>query len=88
MKFDSLEQAKSYLDKVQCKLNEYSDLESNLSLELEKQKNDINNIKSMQQEQRLTNHEIWSNQNVLSKEVTPLEEDSEVSVNDILNQIL
>ena len=88
MKFDSLEQAKSYLEKVQSKLNEYSDLESNLSLELEKQKNDINSIKSMQQEQRLTNHEIWSNQNVFSKEVTPIEEDSEVSVNDILNQIL
>ena len=88
MNFDSLEQAKSYLEKVQSKLNEYSDLESNLSLELEKQKNDINNIKAMQQEQRLTNHEIWSSQNVFSKEVTPLEEDSEVSVNDILNQIL
>ena len=88
MNFDSLEQAKSYLEKVKCKLNEYSDLESNLSLELEKQKNDINSIKSMQQEQRLTNHEIWSNQNVFSKEVAPLEEDTEVSVDDILNQIL
>ena len=85
--FNSIEEALSYRDKLIAKEREYSDLEFNLEEQLKKSKTDIEMIKENQSDMRRCNYSLWEQETQDFKEVSPIEE-NEVSLSDVINNIL
>ena len=86
-RFNDIESAKSYLEKLQSKISEYNDLQYNLDQEMEKEKTSIMALKNLQSELRKSNYELWQNQTEIDKQVQDVEE-NEVTINDLINNIL
>ena len=86
-RFNDIETAKSYLEKLQSKISEYNDLQYNLGQEMEKEKTSIMALKNLQSELRKSNYELWCNQTEIDKQVQDVE-DNEVTIDDLINGIL
>lgn len=85
--FNDIAEAKEYLEKLQAKVSEYNDLQYNLGQEMEKEKTSIMALKNLQSELRKSNYELWQNQSEIDKEIQDVEE-NEVTINDLINNIL
>lgn len=85
-KFNDINQAREYLNKLNSKIAEYNDLEFNLNETLQKQNTSIKSLKNIQQSLKRENFSLWENQTQIEKEVTPLE-DKETTIDDIIGGI-
>ena len=85
--FNDITEAQEYLEKLQAKVAEYNDLQYNLGQEMEKEKTSIMALKNLQSELRKSNYDLWVNQAEIDKQVEDIEE-QEVSINDLINDIL
>ena len=83
-KFNDVESARQYLNKLNSKVAEYSDLEGYLEEQLTKQNNSIKSLKNMQQSIKRENFSLWENQSRIDQQVQDLEE-TETTIDDIIN---
>lgn len=85
-KFNDVESAREYLNKLNSKIAEYNDLEFNLNEQLTKQNNSIKSLKNMQQSLKRENFSLWENQSRIDQQVQDLEEE-ELTTEDIIGRI-
>ena len=85
--FNDITEAQEYLEKLQAKVAEYNDLQYNLGQEMEKEKTSIMALKNLQSELRKSNYDLWVNQAEIDKQVQDVEEETVVTINDIVGGI-
>ena len=85
MEFKSVDEAKEYLNKVNEKLKYYDDMEFNLNQDLQRIKSTINTVKDLQSEMRKSNYEFYQEMGQYNK---PKAEEKDVTIDDIMNEIL
>ena len=87
-KYNSVEELQDYIYRLESSLKSYEDEYFNIQKSIDGCKSEINSIQLMQKSMKDDNFQKWQQLPNLEKQVEEIEEDSEVSVNDILNQIL
>ena len=85
MEFNSVEEAKEYLNKVNEQLKYYDDMEFNLNQDLQRIKSTINTVKDLQSEMRKSNYEFYQEMGQYNE---PKPEEKDVAIDDIMDKIL
>lgn len=85
MEFNSVDEAKEYLNKVNEQLKYYDDEEYNLNQDIQRLKSTINTVKDLQSEMRKSNYEFYQEMGQYNE---PKVEEKDVTIDDIMNKIL
>ena len=83
--FNSVDEAKEYLNKVNEQLKYYVDEEYNLSQDIERLKTTISTVKDLQSEIRKSNYDYYQQMGQYNE---PKAEEKDVTIDDIMNKIL
>ena len=86
MKFESVEDAKKFLNDLENNLKQFEDEYYNLNEEINKGKQEIQTIDNLCQDLKQNNYVLWSQSTIQEKEVQEIEE-NEPSISDIIGGI-
>ena len=86
MKFESVEDAKKFLNEIENNLKQFEDEYYNLNEEINKGKEEIKAIDNLCQDLKQSNYNLWSQSTIQEKEVQEIEE-NEPTIQDIIGGI-
>ena len=85
-KFESVEDAKKFLNDIENNLKQFEDEYYNLNEEINKGKQEIQAIDNLCQDLKASNYNLWSQSTIQEKEVQEIEE-SQPTIDDIIGGI-
>ena len=85
-KFQSVEDAKKFLNEIENNLKQFEDEYYNLNEEINKGKEEIKAIDNLCQDLKQSNYNLWSQSTIQEKEVQEIEE-NEPTIQDIIGGI-
>ena len=85
-KFESVEDAKKFLNEIENNLKQFEDEYFNLNEEINKGKEEIKAIDNLCQDLKQSNYNLWSQSTIQEKEVQEIEE-NEPTIQDIIGGI-
>ena len=85
-KFESVEDAKKFLNEIENNLKQFEDEYYNLNEEINKGKQEIQSIENLSSELRKSNYELWSQSTIQQQAVEEIEE-SQPTISDIIGGI-
>ena len=85
-KFNSVEDAKKFLNEIENNLKQFEDEYYNLNEEINKGKEEIKAIDNLCQDLKQSNYNLWSQSTIQEKEVQEIEE-NEPTIQDIIGGI-
>ena len=86
MKFESVEDAKKFLNDLENNLKQFEDEHYNLSEEINKGKQEIKAMENLSSELRNSNYLLWSQSSIMENEVQEREE-NQPTIQDIIGGI-
>ena len=86
MKFESVEDAKKFLNDLENNLKQFEDEHYNLSEEINKGKQEIKAMENLCDELRANNYQLWSQSSIMENEVQEIEE-NQPTISDIIGGI-
>ena len=86
MKFESVEDAKKFLNEIENNLKQFEDEAYNLNEEINKGKQEIQAIDNLSSELRKSNYNLWSQSTIQDKAVEEIEE-NQPTISDIIEGI-
>lgn len=86
MKFESVEDAKKFLNDLENNLKQFEDEHYNLSEEINKGKQEIKAMENLCDELKANNYQLWSQSSIMENEVQEIEE-SQPTIDDIIGGI-
>lgn len=86
MKFESVEDAKKFLNDLENNLKQFEDEHYNLSEEINKGKQEIKAMDNLCEELKANNYRLWSEKGFIENEVQEIEE-NEPTIDDIIEGI-
>ena len=86
MKFESVEDAKKFLNDLENNLKQFEDEYYNLSEEINKGKQEIKAMDNLCQDLKASNYQLWSQSSMIENEVQEIEE-NQPSIQDIIGGI-
>ena len=86
-KYSSIEDAQKALAEYEKNLKAFEDEAYNLTEEINKGKQEINSINNLCEDLKASNYSLWSQSTVMQNEVQEIEE-TELTINDLINDIL
>ena len=86
MKFESVEDAKKFLNEIENNLKQFEDEYYNLNEEINKGKEEIKAIDNLCQDLKQSNYNLWSQSTIQEKEVQEIEE-NDPTIQDIIGGI-
>ena len=86
MKFESVEDAKKFLNDLENNLKQFEDEHYNLSEEINKGKQEIKAMENLCDELKANNYQLWSQSSIMENEVQEIEE-SQPTISDIIGGI-
>ena len=85
-KFESVEDAKKYLNELENNLKQFEDEHYNLSEEINKGKQEIKAMENLCEELKANNYQLWSQSTIMENEVQEIEE-NQPTIDDIIGGI-
>ena len=85
-KFESVEDAKKFLNDLENNLKQFEDEHYNLSEEINKGKQEIKAMENLCDELKANNYQLWSQSTIMENEVQEIEE-NEPTIQDIIGGI-
>ena len=86
MKFESVEDAKKFLNDLENNLKQFEDEHYNLSEEINKGKQEIKAMENLCDELKANNYQLWSQSSIMENEVQEIEE-NQPTISDIIEGI-
>ena len=86
MKFESVEDAKKFLNDLENNLKQFEDEYYNLNEEINKGKKEIQAIDNLCQDLKQSNYNLWSQSTIMENEVQEIEE-NQPTISDIIGGI-
>ena len=86
MKFESVEDAKKFLNDLENNLKQFEDEHYNLSEEINKGKQEIKAMENLCDELKANNYQLWSQSSIMENEVQEIEE-NQPTISDIIGGI-
>ena len=86
MKFESVEDAKKFLNDLENNLKQFEDEHYNLSEEINKGKQEIKAMENLCDELKANNYQLWSQSTIMENEVQEIEE-NQPTISDIIGGI-
>ena len=86
MKFESVEDAKKFLNDLENNLKQFEDEHYNLSEEINKGKQEIKAMENLCDELKANNYQLWSQSSIMENEVQEIEE-NQPTIQDIIGGI-
>ena len=86
MKFESVEDAKKFLNDLENNLKSFEDEHYNLSEEINKGKQEIKAMENLCDELKANNYQLWSQSSIMENEVQEIEE-NQPTISDIIGGI-
>ena len=86
MKFESVEDAKKFLNDLENNLKQFEDEYYNLNEEINKGKQEIKAIENLCQDLKQSNYNLWSQSSIMENEVQEIEE-NQPTISDIIEGI-
>ena len=86
MKFESVEDAKKFLNDIENNLKQFEDEYYNLNEEINKGKQEIKAIENLCQDLKQSNYNLWSQSSIMENEVQEIEE-NQPTISDIIEGI-
>ena len=86
MKFESVEDAKKFLNDLENNLKQFEDEHYNLSEEINKGKQEIKAMENLCDELKANNYQLWSQSSIMENEVQEIEE-NQPTIDDIIGGI-
>ena len=86
MKFESVEDAKKFLNDLENNLKQFEDEYYNLSEEINKGKQEIKAMENLCQDLKASNYQLWSQSSIMENEVQEIEE-NQPTIQDIIGGI-
>ena len=86
MKFESVEDAKKFLNDLENNLKQFEDEYYNLSEEINKGKQEIKAMDNLCQDLKASNYQLWSQSSIMENEVQEIEE-NQPTIQDIIGGI-
>lgn len=86
MKFESVEDAKKFLNDLENNLKQFEDEHYNLSEEINKGKQEIKAMENLCDELKANNYQLWSQSSIIENEVQEIEE-NQPTISDIIGGI-
>lgn len=87
-KFNTVEEIQDYISKLESKLSEYEDEFFNIQKSIDGCKSEINSIQLLQQNMKDDNFQKWQQIPNLDKQIEDVEKETEVTLSDVINDIL
>ena len=87
MKFETVEDAKKFLNDLENNLKQFEDEHYNLSEEINKGKQEIKAMDNLCDELKANNYQLWSQSSIIENEVQEIEE-NQPTIEDIIGGIL
>ena len=85
MKYENIEQAQKALADLENNLKQFEDEEYNLNEEINKGKAEIKSIENLCDDLKASNYTLWSQSTIMQNEVQEIEEESQPTINDLIN---
>lgn len=85
-KFESVEDAKKFLNDIENNLKQFEDEAYNLNEEINKGKQEIQAIENLCQDLKASNYNLWSQSTIQEQQVEEIEE-SQPTISDIIEGI-
>ena len=85
-KFESVEDAKKFLNDIENNLKQFEDEYYNLNEEINKGKQEIKSIENLCQDLKQSNYNLWSQSTIQEKAVEEIEE-NQPTISDIIGGI-
>ena len=85
-KFESVEDAKKFLNDLENNLKQFEDEHYNLSEEINKGKQEIKAMENLCDELKANNYQLWSQSSIMENEVQEIEE-NQPTISDIIGGI-
>ena len=86
MKFESVEDAKKFLNDLENNLKQFEDEHYNLSEEINKGNQEIKAMENLCEELKANNYQLWSQSTIMENEVQEIEE-NQPTISDIIGGI-
>ena len=86
MKFETVEDAKKFLNDLENNLKQFEDEHYNLSEEINKGKQEIKAMENLCDELKANNYQLWSQSTIMENEVQEIEE-NQPTIQDIIGGI-
>ena len=86
MKFESVEDAKKFLNEIENNYKQFTDEAYNLQEEINKSKQEIQAIENLCQDLKQSNYNLWSQSTIQEQAVEEIEE-NEPTIQDIIGGI-
>lgn len=86
MKFESVEDAKKFLNDLENNLKQFEDEHYNLNEEINKGKQEIKAMENLCQDLKQSNYNLWSQSSIMENEVQEIEE-NQPTISDIIGGI-
>lgn len=86
MKFESVEDAKKFLNELENNLKQFEDEHYNLNEEINKGKQEIKAMENLCQDLKQSNYNLWSQSSIMENEVQEIEE-NQPTISDIIGGI-
>ena len=86
MKFETVEDAKKFLNDLENNLKQFEDEHYNLSEEINKGKQEIKAMENLCDELKANNYQLWSQSTIMENEVQEIEE-NQPTIRDIIGGI-
>ena len=86
MKFESVEDAKKFLNDLENNLKQFEDEYYNLNEEINKGKQEIKAMENLCQDLKQSNYNLWSQSTIMENEVQEIEE-NQPTISDIIGGI-
>ena len=86
-KYSSVEEAQKVLADLERNLKQFEDESYNLNEEINKGKTEIKSIENLCEDLKANNYQLWSQSTIMQNEVQEIEE-KELTINDVINDIL